>query len=690
MSRRRLRSVQGVLFTAFGAIMAMMVLFSLVVAWSSGAIDDALNDITRKATPRMAVAQEIAAGVAGMNAVAGRLTAVTTGEARAEVLADLQGDLAALASSIETLDGLSTADAVQMKDALGKFKRALSRLDGSVEERLVLQQGFDEGFAKMTALEPVLMRQLEARIDDSYFDVAMAIEKSTGQTVQIDALDAHRQTLSMKIDVQAAISAVQAAAGAVHLGDVLSARNLFRRSANGFGALGSEQLGESLKALGTLGLEGDDLFTLRFLALASKHSEVEALADARKASEALTAQATVVASAGKAAVVQTSEDTQSVLDRTQWAILLGAVFTALIAFGVVFGYVKRRVTRRLSRLNDMMLTLAEGHLSCERQVFGADELGQMADALEVFRDKQLEAQRAEARAQAAREEAAQLRRQELNALADAFESGAQETVNHIAADVESLRAAVEQVKSVAQAGAEAGEFMAQASQATAEGVQGAAGAAEEMSVSIRQISERMAHAAELTEHVDESVRAADAQVSTLSDASKQIGHVVGLIHEIAEQTNLLALNATIEAARAGDAGKGFAVVADEVKNLATQTSQATGAITEHVQAVQTNSGETAQGIGEIASRAQSLAQMAQDVAQIMGQQMQVTEEIAQNTQKAAESARNASAQAAEFGGMAANTLQASVSLERLSRALDDKAQALQGQVGSFIEQVRAG
>ena len=54
---------------------------------------------------------------------------------------------------------------------------------------------------------------------------------------------------------------------------------------------------------------------------------------------------------------------------------------------------------------------------------------------------------------------------------------------------------------------------------------------------------------------------------------EKIGDVVGLISDIAGQTNLLALNATIEAARAGDAGKGFAVVASEVKSLASQTAR---------------------------------------------------------------------------------------------------------------------
>jgi len=158
---------------------------------------------------------------------------------------------------------------------------------------------------------------------------------------------------------------------------------------------------------------------------------------------------------------------------------------------------------------------------------------------------------------------------------------------------------------------------------------------EEMSASIREISETMVKSRQTAIGAAERVQVADAQAQRLNDAAQSMGGIVELIGNITSQINLLALNATIESARAGEAGRGFAVVASEVKNLANQAKQATDRITAEIDGLNGVSGDVVSALGAIRVAIEEVNEFVNSTAAAVEEQSTVTADMSVNMQKAA-------------------------------------------------------
>jgi methyl-accepting chemotaxis protein len=161
-----------------------------------------------------------------------------------------------------------------------------------------------------------------------------------------------------------------------------------------------------------------------------------------------------------------------------------------------------------------------------------------------------------------------------------------------------------------------------------------AACSEEMSASIREISETMTKSKENAATATARVEAADAQALKLNSATQAMSGIVELIGSITGQINLLALNATIESARAGEAGRGFAVVASEVKNLANQAKHATDTISKEIEQLNGVASDVVGSLTAIKAAIASVNEFIASTAAAVEEQSIVTSDMSSNMQRA--------------------------------------------------------
>jgi methyl-accepting chemotaxis protein len=184
-----------------------------------------------------------------------------------------------------------------------------------------------------------------------------------------------------------------------------------------------------------------------------------------------------------------------------------------------------------------------------------------------------------------------------------------------------------------------------------------AGATEQMSVTVGDISSNTARARTISEQATRQAQTITEQMQKLGQAAQEIGNVTETITNISAQTNLLALNATIEAARAGSAGKGFAVVANEIKELAKQTAEATEDIKARIAGIQNSTGMAISDIEQITGVIRDVGGIVASIAAAIEEQATVTRDVAGNIAMASEGVKEANRNVSETVNVSASIAQ---------------------------------
>ncbi|WCS28307.1 methyl-accepting chemotaxis protein [Methylobacterium sp. NMS14P] len=383
-----------------------------------------------------------------------------------------------------------------------------------------------------------------------------------------------------------------------------------------------------------------------------------------------------------------SGDTALAASRARY-ILIGLVAAALLLGAALAFVLARSIIRPVAGMTEAMTRLAGGDLRVVVPYRDAtDEMGAMAEAVDIFRQNAVA--RAELEAAQAAEREARLRRAErVEQRVHAFQAKIAASLDIVTAATSELDATAQAMTRVADNTNTQAMTSSSAAAQTSANVQTVAAAAEEMVSSLQEIERQVVRSNAVAGHAAHEAEATNAAMASLRAAAEQIGAAVIMISGIANQTNLLALNATIEAARAGEAGRGFAVVASEVKELAAQTARATEAIGGQIAAIQASSGQAAEAMAQIARTIAAVNEISGAIAATVVQQTAATGEISRNAGEAARGTEGVSANVARVLAAAREAGSAAAQVQSAASELATQSLTVKREVDSFLSDIQA-
>jgi methyl-accepting chemotaxis protein len=693
--------LRGRLFMAFGVVAALTVLASSSAIISYGSLGRSLGAIAEKSLPEITRTSRVVRAAGEVAAAAPRLLAATDPAEREYALKVLS---AARQELTQTIGALAAQDAARLNKTADRILLNLDRLMQSVTERQTIAASRDALVASLRKSHQKLAEKLSPMADDAGFTLTMGLQTAADNK----DLEVVQKTLAALADNE--LVSLQAildlrAESNLMLGILVEAADLSSadllppvkdrftatagRLAKAASALKDPEASKLVAELVKTGKDGGNIFELKQRELVAAKTGANVVMENRALAQEFETEVASLGTRSEAAAATAVRESEAEIRQGRIILICLALVSLVTALVIGWYYVGRGVVRRLVRLQNSMKSIAGGDLNADIATGGSDEIADMAEALQVFKDNMLESNRLRAERSEAEKHVRDQRRTEMRKLADEFEAAVGEIVQTVSSASTELEASATSLTRTAEHTQQLSGKVEAASEEASSNVRSVAAATEEMTGSIAEISRQVQESNRIAGDAVNQAEATDARINELSKAALRIGDVVNLITTIAEQTNLLALNATIEAARAGDSGRGFAVVAQEVKALAAQTASATNEISSQIAGMQVATQDSVVAIKQIGITISRISEIAAMIATSVNQQGGATQEIARNVEQAAQGTSLVAINIVDVNNGARETGSASAQVLSAAQSLSGESNRLKLEVGKFLDTVRA-
>ncbi len=350
------------------------------------------------------------------------------------------------------------------------------------------------------------------------------------------------------------------------------------------------------------------------------------------------------------------------------------------------------VARPMLRLARTMREIATGRLTTEiGYTRRSDELGEIARAIQVFRDKGLAVKRLEEETIAAEVRAQKALAAERERFVDVFRDDVMQVIAAVSAASAEMQRNAAAMRDMAQATDDRTKNVVASSQDGVATVETLSAAANEFGALLDKTNGEFHAATQIASRAAEDGKFTSARAGELAEAVETIGQIADFIGGVAYQTNLLSLNATIEAARCGDAGRGFAVVAAEVKTLAQETSRAAADIAARIGTVKAATEQVVSAIGVTVERIGRIGDITDAIGTTVTQREKAVGKIAHCVGAAADEALNLVSQRPYMAVAQSTSESQRIAAEMLAatNSLSQQAERLLVRSREFCTQIRA-